>query len=70
MADPEILIIKPKTMINLSRHEDDDAFIAQTQLTGRIIKRHIPDAIEVVIDEIDPDRKFFIHQPEVSKKKI
>jgi hypothetical protein len=68
MLKPENLLIKIGTMINLSRHEDDDALIADQNLSGRVIARHEPDAIEVVIPDIDPDRTFFIHQPEVKKK--
>lgn len=68
MADPEKISILKGTMINLSRHEDDDALIAEKAIQGTVIQRHGDDAIEVVIPEIDPDRTFFIHQPEVPKK--
>lgn len=63
------MIIPAGTMINLSRHEDDDPFIADKKLVGIVVARHLPDAIEVVIPSIDPDRTFYIHQPEVPKHK-
>ena len=68
MTEQEKLKILPRTMINLSRHEDDEPFYAEKELIGIIVARHLPDAIEVVIPVIDPDRTFFIHQAEVPKK--
>lgn len=66
---PETINIGKGTMINLSRHEDDEPLIAEQDLKGVVVKKHGEDAIEVVIPEIDSDRTFFVHQPEVPKKK-
>jgi hypothetical protein len=65
MVPSEVILIPTGRMVNLSRHEDDDPLIATTDLVGRVVKKHGKDAIEVEIPDIDPDRTFFIHQPEV-----
>jgi hypothetical protein len=56
---------EPGMMINLSRHEDDDPFIALRPLEALIVAGgKTADAFKVIIPLLDPDRTFFIHRPE------
>lgn len=55
--------IREGDMINSSRHEDDDPFIANKDMEAEVVEGGTTaDAIQVVIPEIDPDQIFYIHQ--------
>lgn len=64
MPNPEQIIIPEGTMINLSNHEDDDALIAKEPLVAFPVGRVIDHGLPVRIPSLDPDRVYFIHQPE------
>lgn len=65
MEHNETIDIPKGTMINLSRHEDDDALIAEVPLKGTVIKR-FKDALEVDISGLGV---YYIHQPEKPEEK-
>lgn len=64
MVEAPKITIEPGTMINTSRHEDDDAMIAQKPLEAIVVERTGSDAIKVIIPDVDADQTFYIHQPE------
>lgn len=55
-------------MINTSNHEDDDPLIVEKPLTAIPQGPKVDGGIPVIIPEIDPERTFFIHQPEQTEK--
>lgn len=66
MTPPEMktITVKPGTMINLSNHEDDEPYIAEKPLIAKIVGEADASPLAAEIPEIDPERTFFIHQPE------
>lgn len=64
MGNPEVFTIAKGTMINFSNHEDDDALIAEKPLLAIPLGPAEHGGIPVRIPSLDPERTYFIHQPE------
>ncbi len=64
MPTLEQITILEGAMINLSNHEDDDAFIAEKPIIAIPVGGVINGGLPVRIPSLYPDRIYFIHKSE------
>ncbi len=67
MTNPDQIIIPAGAMINFGNFEDDDPFIALNNIIAYPIGPPADGGIQVRIPSLDPDRIYFIHQPELKE---
>ncbi len=65
MNAPEKLLLPVGSMVNYANHEDDEALTLVTSVEAEILGEKIDGGIPVRILTLDPERTYFIHQPEV-----
>jgi hypothetical protein len=63
-----IVVIPAGTMINLSGHEDDAYEILTEEVQAEILGPVANQALPIKISKLDPDRTYFLHQPEKKAK--